>query len=65
MERYEDKDKENEKNTSAIAYDDILIMHHKNFVILACDDSNWILDSSASCPIIPRHDFFILLMTLA
>ena len=57
-ERDEDKDKENDKYTVVLAYDDVLIMYHENFVNLALDDSSLIMDSDASCHVTPRRDLF-------
>ena len=48
----------NDKDTVAVANDNVLTSWHDSFVNLACDYSSWGMDFNASCHVTLRHDFF-------
>ena len=58
--RERDEDKKNEKDIFAVALDgDVVIVCNNNCQSLECQDTTWIIDSTASYHVSPQHEFFI------
>ncbi|GMI85506.1 hypothetical protein HRI_002219900 [Hibiscus trionum] len=56
--KHDQKDDEKSERVAIATHDDFLVICDENLVNLACDETSWVIDTSASLHVTSRRDFF-------
>ncbi|KAK8564664.1 hypothetical protein V6N12_058247 [Hibiscus sabdariffa] len=56
--KHDRNDDEKSKRVAATTCEDLLVICDENLVNLACDETSWVIDTSASIHVTSRRDFF-------
>ncbi|KAF3622351.1 putative triacylglycerol lipase 2-like [Capsicum annuum] len=54
----ENKEGDNENCVTSVTTEDLVTLLDENIIIIACDESSWVVDSGAASHVISRIDFF-------
>ena len=56
--KHNNKDDENDDRVATTTTDDLFIICGENSINVACDETNWVVDSGAYFHVTPNKDFF-------